>query len=233
MEKSGIGDNIAVPHHFHIILTVILAFWMILINAPSMFFLKSAFTFQTGLFAFQCALAGIFATQACNRVHSTIYDRDGRRYFKIGSGSDILAALFAIAAGVMALIYAGNLTLALFGCPGRVLSNCTGTITEAERTLSFYTVTSWDQICFDDFAVTIAWAVIGYATVALDVIVIVFQLSLRETSLNEFGRRATVEELMPRMRQKVVLAAEDGRRMDLVGLTTSFAPTDEDTPVSL
>jgi hypothetical protein len=131
-----------------------------------------------------------------------------------------------VAAGVLALLYAGNLTLALLGCPGRLPGNCTGTITLAERTTLYYTTTSWDQICFDDFAITIAWAVIGYATVVLDMVAIIYQLSLRETTLREFGRRATIDEIAPKLKQQVVLHAPDGRRLEFIALGDIIQPSD-------
>jgi hypothetical protein len=224
-----IGDNIVVPHHFHIVLTTLLAFWSILMVAPSMFFVKSAFTFQTGLLVFQGFLAGAFSIQAAGRGRPTIYDSQSRRYFAVRSGSDYITIGFGIAAAIGAMIYAGNLTLAILGCPGREVANCTGTITQAERTTSFATATSWDQICFDDFAITIAWIVLGYLTVIIDIVVIIFQMMLRETTLREFGQRASLTDLAPMLKQSMVLVPPggNGRRLEFVGQRETIIPPSE------
>lgn len=189
------GFFLFTPYTLHITLTALVFVLGILILAPGIVLAKFALCLSLAAMSFQMLLAGALSMQAVSRPASRVVMTTGRvpttqAFFMSPVGGDIVVIGFAVVAALGALLFSINLTAALCGCP-RPLTSCNATTIdefgELERRPYFFNDLAWQSICFDDNAVTIAWTVLGYLIVVLDVIVIWHEGRLRALTEQLYG----------------------------------------------
>ena len=189
------GYFMPVPYGTHIVLTALVFIIGILILGPGILLAKYALCLSLAAMAFQLLLAGGMAIQAISRPSSRVVITSGRvptteAYFMAPVGSDIAIIGFAVVAALGALLFAINLTAALCGCP-RPLTSCNATTIdefgELERRPNFFTDLAWQSICGETYAITIAWTVLAYLVVVLDVVVIFHEGRLRALTEQLYG----------------------------------------------
>jgi hypothetical protein len=197
------GYFLVTPYFFQLTLTALVLVFALLIIAPGVFLMKYALCLSLAATAFQLLLAGGMIIQSISRPASrTIVSRSLRMdvFFMSPVGADIAVISFAVVGGLGCLLFAINLTAALCGCPSRDTTQDLATFifntsnasavtdfNELERRPFFFTELAWSQLCLDDYAMTIAWTVIGYASVLLDIVVIWHEGRLRDRTERLYG----------------------------------------------
>lgn len=203
-----LGNILVVPYARHMILTVLVIVWSLLLLVPSLFLWKYAFCLSlaivsTLMFGLGMALASQASTRAFDAISVTVdhdFKQQHHSIFTTAVGSDVCVAGLAIVAIAAALMFSGNLTSALVGCRSRgspdalaqFIFNTTNASTvtdwtELERRPYFATEFLWYQLCLDDYAMTIAWVVLGYASVLLCGATLWHELSLRPETARMYG----------------------------------------------
>lgn len=190
------GYFLFTPYSRHIILTALVVVLGLLILGPGLLLAKYALCLSLAATGLQMFLAGVMATQSISRPASRVVMSTGRApatnvFFMAPVGVDILAISAAVIGAIGCLLFSINLTAALCRCSTIVITSCNATtvneFNELERRPYFFNDLTWQQLCFDDWAITIAWVVLGYATVLLDCVVIWHEGQLRALTERMYG----------------------------------------------
>lgn len=193
--QFAFGYFMPIPYTMHIVLTALVFVFAIVLLGPGILLAKYALCLSLAAVGFQLLLAGGMSIQAISRPSSRVVITAGHiptteAYFMAPVGSDIAIIGFAVVAALGALLFAINLTAALCGCP-RELTSCNATslneFGELERRPNFFTDLAWQSICGETYAITIAWTVLAYIAVVLDVVVIFHEGRLRRLTEQLYG----------------------------------------------
>jgi hypothetical protein len=197
------GHYIVVPRGYHLTLASVLTLMGLLVLIPSWIFFKKSITFMVGYVSLPLAVALGMWLQGVFRNQKKLWDpTTNTNWLFIDIGTDRLVGVVAIVGAILIAAQSGILTAGLVNCQswtaqslamlvfGPDLTNCTAVTdwTAQYRVPEFATQILTYQMCLDDYALTIAYVVIGFATMVVMVLVAVEQMMARDQSLRLYTR---------------------------------------------
>lgn len=206
------GQTLLIPRNLHMALTVVTFVFFVLGTIPGWLLWKYAIAFPSALLSLLGLPGAVMAAQAISRRRTRILLKGEPSLFMNTTGPDYLAGSFAVVSFVGAFAYALNFTLALTGCTTRTVESlCTMTCSDLVVTNTtdwstimtvpfFSTNIQWQNICIDDYALTIFYTIVGYLCAIVSLIVLIYEFRLRVESQKILLRH-------PRQPPAVVVAA--------------------------
>lgn len=205
------GHRLLVPRTFFLVLGFVLLILTLLAIVPSWFLFKKAVAFMSGYVAPAFAVPILMLVFAVTRnVAKYVDPRDGTTYLLVPAGADMALMGLSIASAILCIAAGINLIIALADCPNRTVQSFCEYVfgstdacspvsnwSPAYRLPNFATQTIWDQICLDDYALTIAFVVLLAVILVGLLIVAVFMGTVRTGTVQTLRRAALLDQGRP------------------------------------
>lgn len=183
-------------------LASVLTFMGLLVLIPSWIFFKKSITFMVGYVSLPLAVALGMWLQGVFRNQKKLWDpTTNTNWLFIDIGTDRLLGVVALVGAILIAAQSGILTAGLVNCQSWTAqglaqlifgANLNGTAvsdwTAQYRVPDFATQVLTYQMCLDDYALTIVYVVVGFATMIVMVLAAVEQCLSRDQSLRLYKR---------------------------------------------